>query len=100
MTTFTRTDAFAKWLAGLADAKGKARILARLDAAAFGNFGDCAAVGNGVSEMRIHTGPGYRVYYTRRAAALYVLLLAGDKSTQVRDIKSAIKMARELEERA
>ncbi|HEV8331658.1 MAG TPA: hypothetical protein VGQ22_09600 [Steroidobacteraceae bacterium] len=50
--------------------------------------------------MRIHTGPGYRVYYTRRDSALYVLLLGSDKSTQVRDIKSAIKMARELEERA
>ena len=100
MITFTRTDAFAKWLAELADAIGKARILARLDAAALGNFGDSAAVGKGVSEMRIHTGPGYRVYYTRRDSALYVLLLGGDKSTQKRDIKSAIKMARDLEERA
>ena len=96
MITFTRTDAFAKWLAELADAIGKAR----LDAAALGNFGDSAAVGKGVSEMRIHTGPGYRVYYTRRDSALYVLLLGGDKSTQKRDIKSAIKMARDLEERA
>jgi putative addiction module killer protein len=98
--TFTRTDAFAKWLAGLGDAIGKARVLARLDAAALGSFGDCAVVGRGVSEMRIHTGPGYRVYYARRDSALYVLLLGGDKSTQKRDIKSAIKMARDLEERA
>ena len=100
VTTLTRTDAFAKWLASLADAKGKARVLARLDAAALGNFGDCRSVGEGVSEMRIHTGPGYRVYYARRDSAHYVLLLGGDKSTQVRDIKSAIKMARDLEERA
>jgi len=71
-----------------------------LDAAALGNFGDCAPVGAGVSEMRIHTGPGYRVYYTRRDSVLYLLLLGGDKSTQKRDIKRAIRMAKELEERA
>ncbi len=99
MNTFIRTDAFAEWLKKLSDAKGRARILARLDAAALGNFGDCVSVGEGVSEMRIHTGPGYRVYYTRRDSVLYLLLLGGDKSTQARDIKRAIKMARELEER-
>jgi putative addiction module killer protein len=70
-----------------------------LDAAALGNFGDCAPVGAGVSEMRIHTGPGYRVYYTRHATVVYLLLLGGDKSTQKRDIKRAIEMARKLEER-
>ena len=73
MITFIRTDAFAEWLR--------------------------KPVGEGVSEMRIHTGPGYRVYYTRRGSVLYLLLLGGDKSTQTRDIKRAIKMARELEER-
>jgi putative addiction module killer protein len=98
--TLIRTDAFAKWLKELADATGRARILARLDAAAFGNFGDCESVAGGVSEMRIHTGPGYRVYFTRRGRMLYVLLLGGDKSTQTRDIKRAIAMARKLEERA
>jgi putative addiction module killer protein len=97
---FIRTDAFAEWLRKLSDARGRARILARLDAAALGNFGDCAPVGAGVSEMRIHTGPGYRVYYTRRDSVLYLLLLGGDKSTQKRDIKRAIRMAKELEERA
>jgi putative addiction module killer protein len=71
-----------------------------LDAAALGNFGDCVPVGTGVSEMRIHTGPGYRVYYTRYGAVVYLLLLGGDKSTQKRDIKRAIEMARKLEERA
>ena len=100
MITFIRTDAFAEWLRKLSDARGRARILARLDAAALGNFGDCAPVGAGVSEMRIHTGPGYRVYYTRRDSVLYLLLLGGDKSTQKRDIKRAIRMAKELEERA
>ena len=100
MIIFIRTDAFAEWLRKLSDARGRARILARLDAAALGNFGDCAPVGAGVSEMRIHTGPGYRVYYTRRDSVLYLLLLGGDKSTQKRDIKRAIRMAKELEERA
>jgi putative addiction module killer protein len=80
--------------------RGRARILARLDAAALGNFGDCAPVGAGISEMRIHTGLGYRVYYTRRDSVVYLLLLGGDKSTQSRDVKRAIKMAKELEERA
>jgi putative addiction module killer protein len=80
--------------------RGRARILARLDAAALGNFGDCAPVGAGISEMRIHTGPGYRVYYTRRDSVVYLLLLGGDKSAQSRDVKRAIKMAKELEERA
>lgn len=100
VNTLIRTDAFASWLATLSDARGKARILARLDAAAHGNFGDCAPVGAGVSEMRIHTGPGYRVYYTRSGRTIYLLLLAGDKSTQARDIKRALEMARKLEERA
>lgn len=78
--------------------KGKARIIARLDSAAMGNFGDCEPVGEGVSEMRIHTGSGYRVYFTRRGRVVYVLLLGGDKSTQKRDIKRAIQLARALQE--
>jgi putative addiction module killer protein len=100
VNTFIRTDAFADWLGKLSDMRGRARILARLDAAALGNFGDCAPVGAGISEMRIHTGPGYRVYYTRRDSVVYLLLLGGDKSAQSRDVKRAIKMAKELEERA
>jgi putative addiction module killer protein len=100
VNTFIRTDAFAAWLAKLSDMRGRARILARLDAAALGHFGDCTPVGAGVSEMRIHTGPGYRVYYTRRDSVVNLLLLGGDKSTQRRDIKRPIKMAKELEERA
>ena len=62
MNTLLRTASFDAWLSALADNKGKARVLARLTAAEFGNFGDCEAVGEGVSEMRIHFGPGYRVY--------------------------------------
>jgi len=90
------TPDFEQWLGKLRDAKGKARILARLDSAALGNFADCQSVGDGVREMRIHFGPGYRVYFTRRGAFVYVLLIGGDKSTQKRDIKRALKMAREL----
>jgi putative addiction module killer protein len=90
------TAEFERWLEKLRDAKGKARILSRLDAAALGNFGDCESVGAGVSEMRIHVGPGYRVYFMRRGTFVYVLLIGGDKSTQKRDIKHAQRMAREL----
>jgi putative addiction module killer protein len=67
-----------------------------VDRAAKGNFGDCESVGEGVSEMRIHYGPGYRVYFTRCASVVYLLLLGGDKSTQKRDIRHAIEMARTL----
>jgi len=89
MNTLTQHPDFSSWLRALTDARGKARILARLDAAKQGNFGDCEPVGNGVSEMRIHTGPGYRVYFTRRGNTVYLLLVGGDKSTQKRDIARA-----------
>ena len=77
---------------------GKAQIALRLDRAARGNFGDCEPVGEGVSEMRIHYGPGYRVYFTRRGKVIYLLLLGGDKSTQQRDVKRAINIASALPE--
>ncbi|HMN43311.1 MAG TPA: type II toxin-antitoxin system RelE/ParE family toxin [Povalibacter sp.] len=96
MNTLIRTDEFAAWLAALRDVRSKARILARLESAVLGNFGDCEPVGQGVSEMRIHTGPGYRVYFMREALVVYVLLVGGNKSSQKRDIKRAIQMAREL----
>lgn len=96
MNTLIRTEEFDQWLDALRDAKGKARILARLRSAILGNFGDCEPVGSGVSEMRIHAGPGYRVYYTRRGQMMYVLLIGGDKSTQQRDIRRAIGMAQNL----
>ncbi len=97
MNSLVATLEFEQWLGRLRDEKGKARILSRLDSAALGNFGDCQPVGEGVSEMRIHFGPGYRVYYTRRGRFVYVLLIGGDKSTQKQDIKRALKMARGLE---
>lgn len=96
MNSLIATPEFERWLEKLRNAKGKARILSRLDSAAIGNFGDCQSVGEGVTEMRIHFGPGYRVYFTRRGTFVYVLLIGGDKSTQKRDIKRALKMAREL----
>ena len=97
MNTFLRTGEFDTWLTGLKDKIGKARILQRLDAAQNGNFGDCASVGEGVSELRIHVGPGYRVYFTRRGEMVYLLLLGGDKSTQARDIKRAKALAKTIE---
>jgi putative addiction module killer protein len=96
MNTFERSEEFDHWLAGLKDKTGRARIALRIRSAEHGNFGDCKPVGEGVSEMRVHVGPGYRVYYTRRAAVVYLLLVGGDKSTQKRDIKRAIAMARAL----
>jgi len=96
MNIFQKSDEFDAWLAGMKDNVGKAQIALRLDRAAKGNFGDCEPVGGGVSEMRIHYGPGYRVYFTRRDVVIYLLLLGGDKSTQKRDIKRAMEMASTL----
>ena len=96
MNIFQKSDEFDAWLVGLKDHIGKAQIALRLDRAAKGNFGDCEPVGKGVSEMRIHYCPGYRVYFTRRDSVFYLLLLGGDKSTQKRDIKHAIEMASTL----
>ena len=98
MYTFIRTEEFDAWLSALRDNSGRARIVQRIRSAEAGNFGDCEPVGEGVSEMRVHTGPGYRMYFTRRATVLYLLLLGGDKSTQQRDIKTALKMARDLKQ--
>ena len=96
MNTFHRTEEFDGWLASLKDRIGRARIAQRLDSAAEGNFGDCEPVGEGVSEMRVHVGPGYRVYFTRIGEVVYLLLIGGDKGSQKRDIKRAFEMARDL----
>jgi putative addiction module killer protein len=97
MNTFLRTEEFHAWLSGLKDRIGRARIAHRIRSAEHGNFGDCEPVGDGVSEMRIHVGPGYRAYFTRRGEVIYLLLLGGDKSSQKRDIKRAMEMARALD---
>ncbi len=96
MNTLLRSSDFDTWLSILADQKAKARVLARLLSATYGNFGDCEPVGEGVSEMRIHVGAGYRVYYTRTGSTVYVLLAGGVKASQTKDIAKAKKMAREL----
>lgn len=98
MKTLMRASDFDAWLSGLTDQKAKARILARLQSAVFGNFGECEPVGEGVSEMKIHVGAGYRVYYTRKGKSIYFLLAGGDKSTQKKDIVRAKKLAQELKE--
>lgn len=96
MNSVQQTAAFSSWLRGLADAKARARINARVAAVQYGNFGDCKSVGDGVSEMRIDHGPGYRVYFTRVGSAVYILLCGGDKSSQKADIKRAKEMASQL----
>jgi putative addiction module killer protein len=97
MNTFLHSEEFGAWLSTLKDKIGRARIIHRIRSAEHGNFGDCEPVGEGVSEMRIHFGPGYRLYYTRCGEVIYLLLLGGNKSTQKRDIKRAIEMARTLD---
>jgi len=91
-----KTDIFARWLDSLRDLRGRARILARLERLAGGNPGDVQPVGEGVSEMRIDTGPGYRVYFLRRGMKLIILLAGGDKSTQGSDIHKARLLANSL----
>jgi putative addiction module killer protein len=93
-----RSSEFDAWLDRLADLRARARIVARVRRATLGNFGDTKPVGEGVSEMRIDVGPGYRIYFVRRGIEVYVLLVGGDKSTQKRDIEQAIAIARKLKE--
>ncbi|MFN3162571.1 MAG: type II toxin-antitoxin system RelE/ParE family toxin [Pseudohongiellaceae bacterium] len=92
-----QTDQFARWFTKLKDRNARARIQARIDRLELGHIGDAESVGGGVSEMRIFYGPGYRVYFTRRSSFIVVLLIGGDKSTQSKDIRKAIRLARELE---
>ena len=98
MYEIRRTDVFSGWLDRLKDGRARARILARLDRVAEGNLGDTKPVGEAVSEFRIDYGPGYRIYYTKRRKTIIILLVGGDKSTQEKDIKRAIQLARDLEE--
>jgi len=91
-----RTVAFAKWIDSLRDARAKARIASRIDRLALGNPGDVKPVGEGVSELRIDHGPGYRVYFVRRGETLVVLLCGGDKAGQDGDIARAKAIAATL----
>lgn len=90
------TDEFDRWFFHLRDKLAVAHIRARIDRLATGNFGDCSAVGKGVSQLRIHSGPGYRLYFTMHGATMVVLLAGGDKSTQIQDIKIAQQLAKSL----
>lgn len=97
VNTFLRTEEFDDWLTKLRDQIAKARIITRIRSAEAGNFGDCEPVGDGISEMRIHVGPGYWLYYCRRGKVVYLLLCGGDKSSQKKDIKEAKRILKELE---
>ncbi len=93
-----KTDAYVRWLDGLRDIRARARVLARVERMAAGNPGDVRAVDEGVSELRIDYGPGYRVYFTVRGRMVIILLSGGDKTTQTTDIKKALRLARNLRE--
>lgn len=91
-----QTEAYARWFDSLRDRRARARIDARIRRLSLGNPGDVRPVGEGVSELRIDYGPGYRVYFVQRGRTLVVLLAGGDKDTQDRDIRIALELAREL----
>lgn len=96
MIELRKTEVFATWLDGLRDLQARARIQVRIERLAAGNPGDVQAAGEGVSELRIHHGPGYRVYFRQRGQELILLLAGGDKSTQSKDIKTALQLSRDL----
>jgi putative addiction module killer protein len=96
MIEIRKTEFFAEWFNSLRDRQARVRIQARIDRAELGNFGDCKPVGNGVSEMRIHYGPGYRVYFVKRGEMLVILLAGGDKNSQSKDIATAINLAQQI----
>ncbi len=98
MPDVRRTDEFSEWLGALRDARARARILIRIDRLARGNPGDVEPVGDGVSELRIDYGPGYRIYFVQRGTRYILLLAGGNKSTQSRDIERAKRLAQEYEE--
>lgn len=93
-----QTEIYSKWFDALRDRRARARIDIRIRRLSLGNFGDVKPVGEGVSELRIDYGPGYRVYFVRRASELVILLAGGDKRTQEADIKTAMQLARMLKE--
>lgn len=97
MIEIRKTEIFAKWIDGLRDVSARARILVRIERLAEGNPGDVRPVGEGVSEMRIDYGPGYRVYYKKQGSKLVILLAGGDKRSQSRDIKNALNLAKNLQ---
>lgn len=95
MYEIVKTDTFERWLLGLKDRSARLRVLMRIDRLMDGNSGDVKPTREGISEMRIDYGPGYRVYFTKRSALVIVLLAGGDKRTQEADIKRAIMLSKE-----
>ena len=99
MVQLKQTETFRKWESRLSDQRARAAIAARLFRLANGLFGDVSPIGEGLSELRIHYGPGYRIYFQRRGDEIIVLLCGGDKSTQDRDIRAAKRLAIEWDSR-
>ena len=97
MIEIRETETFSSWLKALRDERARARIAVRIPRLAFGNLGDIKPVGEGVSELRIHEGAGYRVYFVQRGTLLVVLLCGGDKATQNKDIATAKRLAKEVQ---
>jgi putative addiction module killer protein len=95
MVEIQQSATFMRWLRSLRDTRARARIVARIDRMAAGNLGDAKPLGGGLSEIRIHYGPGYRVYFMQRGTALIVLLCGGDKRDQAKDIESARRIAQD-----
>ncbi len=91
-----KTEVYAKWLDSLRDTRARARVLVRVERLAAGNPGDVRPVGEGVSELRIDYGPGYRVYFKKQVRSIVILLAGGDKRTQSDDVKTALRLARNL----
>jgi putative addiction module killer protein len=99
MHKIKQTVKFSSWISKLKDIKGRVSILRRIERLKKGNFGDYKSLGESTLELRIKSGPGYRVYYTKKDDVFIILLIAGDKSTQVEDIKKAKEMAKEYNEK-
>jgi len=97
MIEVRKTRIFSKWFDGLKDRRARSRIQARIDRVEMGHFGDIAPVGEGISELRIFYGPGYRVYFVQKGDVLVILLSGGDKSSQKSDIVKAKRIATQLE---
>jgi putative addiction module killer protein len=98
MIEFKQTETFRKWRIRLRDERIRALIASRLDRLGFGNAGDVKPVGQGISELRIDHGPGYRIYFQKRGNTIIILLCGGDKSTQTKDIQTAKRLAKEWSE--
>jgi|SRR5580698_8533033 putative addiction module killer protein len=95
MVELTQTELFRKWRTKLKDERARGLIASRLDRLAYGHAGDARPVGEGISELRIHHGPGYRIYFHQRGNTVVILLCGGNKSTQTKDIKTARRLASE-----